>query len=230
MKNATLIFKRAFAATLPVIASFLFFGMAFGLMMAEKGYAWYVAFIMSAFIYAGAMQFVTVGLLAMAFNPLGALIMTLAVNARHIFYGISMLKQFEGLGTIKPFVIFGLTDETFSIFCGPMPTDITKKQFMVSVAALNQFYWVFGTLLGSFAGAILKFDLQGIEFTMTSMFIVILINQWRQNKQHLPAVVGVATSLACLLIFGPSQFIIPAMLIIVLLLTLARPKIERQAQ
>ncbi|NLX64033.1 MAG: branched-chain amino acid ABC transporter permease [Clostridiaceae bacterium] len=219
--------KAAFPYTIPVMTGYLFLGAAFGILLNSKGYHFGWAVLMSLFIYAGSMQFVAVNLLTSAFNPVYAFFITLIVNARHLFYGISMLKPFKGTGKFKPYLIVGLTDETYSILCSTEPPEgIDKTWFMFLVTLLNQIYWVTGSALGGLIGSLLTFNTTGIDFVMTALFTVIFINQWKAEKKHIPAITGVVVSVLCLLIFGPDNFIIPSMALIVLVLTMFRKNIE----
>ena len=221
------VLKAAFPYTIPVMTGYLFLGTAFGILLNSKGYHFGWAILMSLFIYAGSMQFVAVNLLTSAFNPVYAFFITLIVNARHLFYGISMLKPFKGTGKLKPYLIAGLTDETYSILCSTEPPEgIDKTWFMLFVTLLNQIYWVLGSALGSLLGSLITFDTTGIDFVMTALFTVIFINQWKATKNHIPAIIGVLVSVLCLLVFGPDNFIIPSMALIVLALTVLRKNIE----
>lgn len=226
--NRMAIFKFALRQTIPVLPGMLFLGMAFGLLMLSKGMGGGWPALMSAAIYAGSMQFVTVSLLAGAFDPLYALLLTLVVNARHLFYGVSMLERYSGTGKMKPYLVFGLTDETFSIICSsPELENGGDRWFMLFVTMLHQIYWVTGTLIGSAAGTLVKFNAKGIDFVMTALFVVIFINQWRSQTKHEPSLIGVAASVVCLILFGPSGFIIPAMISMTVLLCLLKKRIER---
>lgn len=219
--------KAAFPHTIPVMTGYLFLGTAFGILLNSKGYHFGWAILMSIFIFAGSMQFVAVNLLTSAFNPVYAFFITLIVNARHLFYGISMLKPFKGRGKFKPYLIAGLTDETYSILCSTEPPDqVDKTWFMFFVTLLNQIYWVTGSAFGGFLGSLFSFDTKGIDFVMTALFTVIFINQWKAEKNHIPAITGVLASVLCLFVFGPDKFIIPSMAFIVLVLTIFRKKIE----
>ena len=219
--------RAAFPHTIPVMTGYLFLGAAFGILLNSKGYHFGWAILMSFFIYAGSMQFVAVNLLTLAFNPINAFLITLIVNARHLFYGISMLKAFNGRGKLKPYLIAGLTDETYSILCSTEPPDgIDKTWFMFFITLLNQMYWVIASAVGGLIGSLFAFDTMGIDFVMTALFVVIFINQWKAEKKHIPAITGVAVSVICLLIFGPDNFIIPSMALIVLALTVFKKNIE----
>mgnify|MGYP003376945753 CR=1 FL=1 len=219
--------KAAFPHTIPVLTGFLFLGIAFGILMNSKGYGAPWAIGMSLFTFAGSMQYVAVNLLTAAFNPLYAFLLTLMVNARHLFYGISMLEPFQGMGKKKIYLIFALCDETFSILCSATPPKgVDRGRFMLWVALLDHFYWVLGTALGSLVGAMITFDTTGIDFVMTALFVVIFLNQWQSQKNHLPALVGVCTSVACLLVFGPDQFLLPSMALMAVILCAARKRLE----
>ena len=182
---------------------------------------------MSACIFAGSMEFVTVELLLSPFDPLRAFFLTLMVNARHLFYGISMLEKYRGTGLKKPYLIFGMCDETFSINCTVTPPeDVDRGWFMFFVTLLNQAYWVGGAILGALLGSVVHFNTEGIEFVMTALFVVMLVNQWEETPDHLPALTGLGCTLVCLLIFGADGFMIPAMLLIIAVLTALRGKEE----
>ena len=220
-------FKAALPYTLPICIGFIVLGMSYGFLMRSKGFPLIYPMLMSLFIFAGSMEFVTVNLLLSDFNPLHVFFLTLMVNARHIFYGISMLDKYKNCGWKKPYLIFGMCDETFTVNCAVTPPeDVDKGWFMFFVTLLNQIYWVSGATLGALLGYIIHFDASGIEFVMTALFVVMFINQWEETKEHTPALMGLGCSLLCLLIFGSSNFIIPAMILIVLCLSLCKGKLE----
>lgn len=211
--------KAALPGTIPVMTGYMFLGMAFGILLQAKGYGFFWALLMSVCIYAGSMQYVAISLLTTAFNPLAALIMTLMVNARHLFYGLSMLDKYKGTGKFKPYLIFGLTDETFSILCATDPPEgVSKNWFMFWTTFLDQCYWVTGSLIGSVLGSVITFNTKGLDFVLTALFIVIFVGQWQETKNHIPAVVGVAATLVCRIFFGSSSFLIPAMVVILVCL------------
>lgn len=221
--------KCAFPYTLPVLTGYLFLGIAFGILLSSKGYHFGWAILMSTFVYAGSMQFVAVNLLTSAFDPLNALLITLVVNARHIFYGISLLKTYRGQGAIKPYLIFGLTDETYSLICSTKPPEgIDKRYFMLFITLLNHSYWIIASAIGAILGSLFTFNTEGIDFVMTALFIVIFIDQWKAQKNHVPALIGIGSSAVCLLLFGPDKFIIPSMICILLSLTVFKKNIERE--
>lgn len=210
-------FKAALPYTLPICVGFLFLGMSYGFLMKSKGFSFVYPMFMSMFIFAGSMEFVTVELLLSGFHPLHAFLLALMVNARHLFYGISMLEKYKNTGWKKPYLIFGMCDESFTVNCTVTPpSDVDKGWFMLFVTLLNQIYWVTGATLGALLGYIIHFDTTGIEFVMTALFIVMFINQWEEAKDHRPALTGLGCSLLCLLIFGSGNFILPAMALIIL--------------
>lgn len=219
----------AFPYTIPIFAGFWFLGLAYGIYMNVSGFSFWYPLGMSAMIFAGSMEFVAVDMLQGPFVPLSMLGLTLMVNARHIFYGLSMLERYRGLGWKKLYLIFGLCDETFSINCTAIvPPDVDRGWFYFWVTALDHFYWVFGATLGGVFGSILRFDAEGLDFVMTAMFVVIFLEQWGREKRHESALLGVGLSLGCLLLFGADRFILPAMLTILAALTLLRPALERE--
>ncbi|MDE7245091.1 MAG: AzlC family ABC transporter permease [Oscillospiraceae bacterium] len=210
-------FRAAAPYTLPICVGFLFLGMSYGFLMRSKGFSFVYPMLMSSFIFAGSMEFVAVNLLLSAFNPLHAFFLTLMVNARHLFYGISMLDKYKNTGLKKFYLIFGLCDESFSINCTVTPPpDVDRGWFMFFVTLLNQCYWVTGATLGALLGYVIRFDTTGIEFVMTALFAVMFVNQWEETDNHSPALTGVGCTLLCLLLFGSENFIIPAMAFIIL--------------
>ena len=221
-------FKAAFPNTIPIFAGFCFLGLTYGIYMNVSGFSFIYPMIMSLTVFAGSMEFVAVGMLLGTFNPFQAFIMTLMINARHLFYGISMLDKYKGLGLKKIYLIFGMCDESFSInYTADIPDDTDKGWFMFFVTALNQFYWFLGSTLGGIFGSLIKFSTEGLDFVMTAMFIVIFMEQWMKDKQHISALLGLGVSLVCLIIFGADNFIIPAMLAIVLLLSVLKKPLEK---
>ncbi len=218
----------AFPHTIPILAGFLFLGMTYGIYMRTLGFSIWYPMIMSLTIYAGSMEFVAGNLLLGAFNPLQALMLTLMINARHLFYGISMLDKYKGTGLKKWYLIFGMCDESFSInYTAKIPEGIDKGWFMFFVNLLDQIYWFLGATLGAICGSLLHFNTEGLDFVMTAMFVVIFMEQWMKDKNHVPALLGLGLSLVCLLVFGTDNFMIPAMIAILLSLTLFRKPLER---
>lgn len=218
--------RSALIATLPVLTGYLVLGFGLGIILKSAGYGIPFALAMSLFIYAGSMQYVAVGLLTGGASLLTAALTTLMVNARHLFYGISMLEKYRGTGKRKPYLIFALTDETYSLLCGDnagiAPEQRVNYYFLVSV--FNHLYWIAGSLAGAVVGTLVRFNSEGIDFALTALFLTIFLEQWLTVKNHLPAVIGVAVSVFCLLIFGSEKFLIPAMLVIALLLCLYKEK------
>lgn len=216
MKNSTL--KKAISDTVPVMAGYIVLGIAFGILLENKGYNFIWAFAISFSVYAGSMQFVAVDLLSSGASLISAAIMTLMVNARHLFYGISMLGKYKGIGKSKPYLIFSLTDETYALVCNGAPKGTNAKQYYLFVSIFNQLYWVTGSVIGSLIGSAITFNTAGIDFAMTALFIVIFTEQLLSNKDRIPAIIGVGSSVICLLIFGSSAFLIPSMITITILL------------
>ncbi len=228
MTNKKAALLAALPYTLPVFTGYLVLGAAYGILMNSKGFSLLWILFASIFIYAGSMQFVTVALLAAGFDPIGAFLMTIAVNARHLFYGISMLDQYRGIGKIKPYLIFSLTDESFSILCSAKPAEgIERKWFYFFISILDHIYWITGSLLGGILGSMIHFNTKGIDFVLTALFVVILIDQWKSTTIHLPAIIGIVSAIVCRIIFGPSDFIIPAMISILFFVTILKAPLER---
>ena len=222
-------FKAALPYTIPIAVGFLFLGMSYGFLMRSKGFSFLYPMLMSFFIFAGSMEFITVNLLLSAFNPLYAFFLTLMVNARHLFYGISMLDKYKNVGWKKPYLIYGMCDESFTINCTVTPPpDIDKGWFMFFVTLLNQAYWVSGATLGALLGYVIQFDTTGIEFVMTALFVVMFINQWEETTDHRSALIGLGCSILCLLIFGSDSFILPTMAVIILCFTFSRKKDHKE--
>ena len=220
-------FKAAFPLTVPIAVGFLFLGMSYGFLMRSKGFSFVYPMLMSMFIFAGSMEFVTVDLLLSAYNPLYAFLLTLMVNARHLFYGLSMLDKYKDVGWKKFYLIYGMCDESFTINCAVTPPEgIDRGWFMFFVTLLNQLYWVSGATLGALLGYVIHFNTTGIEFVMTALFVVMFIDQWNEAKDHRSALIGVSCSLVCLPIFGSGSFILPAMALIILCFTLGRKRME----
>lgn len=224
-------FKAAFPASIPVLAGYLFLGAAYGVLMGNLGYGpgWTAA--MSVLVFGGTIQFVATGLLAAGYAPLNAFIVSLMLNARHLFYGFSMLGRYAGAGWKKPLLIFWLTDETFSLVCSDdIPPGIDRGWYRLFISGLDYLYWIAGGVIGNVAGHIFAFNTQGIEFVMTALFTVIVINQWRSAVTHTPALVGLGATLVCLVAFGQDHFLIPAMVLIVASLLFCRNRLENKVQ
>ena len=216
-------FATAFPFTIPIFAGFWFLGMTYGIYMNVSGFSFWYPMVMSLTIFAGSVEFVAVNLLLGAFNPLQALAMTLMINARHLFYGISMLDRFRGTGLKKIYLIFGMCDETFSInYTAKIPEDVDRGWFMFFVTLLNHFYWVFGATLGGIFGSLITFSTEGLDFVMAAMFVVIFLEQWLKEERHTSSLLGIGISLLCLIAFGADNFIIPSMIAMLAVLTLLR--------
>ncbi|WP_142504322.1 azaleucine resistance protein AzlC [Melghirimyces algeriensis] len=221
-------FRSAFPYTTPIFAGFVFLGIAYGIYMNSLGFSAIYPILLSLTIFAGSMEFVAAHLLLAAFHPINALFLTLMVNARHLFYGISMLDKYRGTGKKKFYMIYGLCDESFSINCTvDVPMNVDKGWFMFFVTLLNHSYWVIGATIGGIFGSLVQFNTEGLDFVMTALFVVIFIEQWMKEKRHHSALVGLGLSTVCLIIFGGNNFIIPAMLVILGMLTVLRKPLEK---
>ena len=219
--------REAFLRSVPVMAGYIVLGMGFGILARNAGYGVGWAFAMSLLIYAGSMQYVGISLLTGGVSVLNTILTTVMVNARHLFYSISMIGHYRNTGRYKPYLIFALTDETYSLLCdGKVPEGTDPHRFRFLVSLFNHGYWVLGSVLGSLLGSVLPFSTRGIEFSMTALFIASFTEQWISSKQYLPALTGLLGTLSCLLVFGPDRFLIPAMLVITLVLTLLQGKLS----
>lgn len=220
--------KAVFLDTIPVLTGYLFLGMGFGILLSENGYGVLWALAMSIFVFAGSGQYLAVSLLANSAGLLSAAIATLLVNARHLFYGISLLEKYKGAGKKKPYMIFALTDETYSLVTQNEPPEgMSRHSYCFAVSMLDHIYWIIGCTLGALAGQFIPINYEGIEFVLTALFVTMFVDRWLTNKDHFPAVVGVCATLVSLLIFGSEIFLIPAMVLISLLLMLS-PKTGRR--
>lgn len=216
--------KRAFVSTIPIMAGYVVLGIGFGVFLKANGYGMWWSVAMSVFIYAGSMQYVLASLLSGGASLITIGLTTLMVNARHLFYGISMVGKYKKCGPEKPYLIFALTDETYSLVCDT-PSDIDDKdirKYYFLVSLFDQIYWVSGCFLGGLAGELIKFNTEGVDFALTALFITIFTDQWLNNKKHLPAIIGVVASVVSLVIFGSDTFLIPAMIMILVALLIMR--------
>ena len=219
--------RFAFYKTIPVLLGYLFLGLAFGLLLQEAGYSFWWALLSSGIVYAGSIQFVLVEFLSGGTGLLTVAVMTLMLNSRHAFVGLSFVEKFRKMMTY-PYMIFSLTDETYSLLCSlKVPEGIDEKKAMFLIALFDQLYWVAGSVLGAALGQVLPFDMTGIDFAMTALFVTIFVDQWREAKSHLPAIVGLCSAAVCLLIFGGSNFILPSLIITVGILMALRGRLER---
>ncbi|HIT66030.1 MAG TPA: AzlC family ABC transporter permease [Candidatus Merdisoma merdipullorum] len=218
--------KYVFYKTIPVLLGYLFLGFAFGLLLQEAGYSFWWAFLSSAIVYAGSIQFVLVDFLSGGTSLPVIAVMTLLINSRHAFYGLSFVEKFRKMKTY-PYMVFSLTDETYSLLCSlKTPEGMDEKKVMFLISLFDQLYWIAGSVLGAVLGQMLPFDMTGIDFAMTALFITIFVDQWREARSHLPAVIGLCSSVVCLLIFGGSNFILPSLIITVGLLMALRGRLE----
>ncbi|MBE6109167.1 MAG: branched-chain amino acid transporter AzlC [Erysipelotrichaceae bacterium] len=212
--------KKAFVTSIPVMAGYIVLGIGFGILLREAGYGALWAFAMSLFIYAGSLQYVGVSLISSSASVLTALITSIMVNARHLFYSISMLEKYRNAGKYKPYMIFSLTDETYSLLSTQkVPEGCDEHFYCFMVSLFNHSYWIFGSVLGSLIGRSLPFSSEGIEFSMTALFAASFVEQWLSTKDHRSALCGLCSSLLCLLVFGPADFLIPSMILITLVLS-----------
>ena len=215
--------KVALRDTIPVLTGYLFLGAGFGILLAEKGYGLVWAFFMALFMYAGSGQYLAVSLLASHASLISTAVATLLVNARHLFYGISLLDIYKDAGKKKPYMIFGLTDETYSLVTQNQPPEgISRHSYCFLVTLLDHIYWICGCVLGNVAGTYLPVNFQGVEFVLTALFVTMFVEQWLSNKDHRPAIIGVISTVLCLALFGKDIFLIPSMALIAVLLTVSK--------
>lgn len=223
--------RFALEKTSPIAFGFVFLGIAFGVLMNEAGYNFLWSFLAGVFIYAGSMQFVMVSLLAAGAPIYTVAIMTLLVNSRHIFYGLGLIDQFKKMGKKYPYMVFSLTDETFSILTATeYPQEIDKNKASFLIALICQIYWVIGCTVGGLLGPLFPFDAKGIDFSMTALFVVLLINGLKKKSAHIPAIIGVFSSLLFLFILGPERFLLPSLTLTVVLLEVFKKPITSREE
>lgn len=221
--------KTAFVKSLPVMAGYVVLGIGFGILLKKVGFGLFWSFFMSFTIYAGSMQYVAVSLLTSGASLISAALTTLMVNARHLFYGVSMIDKYKHSGKKKPYLIFALTDETYSLLCGEdYPENEDRHWYSFFISLFNQSYWVLGCCLGSILGTVITFNTAGIDFSMTALFVTVFVEQWLTTKNHLPAIAGLFCSIGCLLIFGADNFLIPTMIAITILLSLCKNAMDSE--
>ncbi|HAX50329.1 AzlC family ABC transporter permease [Muricomes intestini] len=231
MSGYKLAFKKAFPCTIPVLTGYLFIGIAFGVMYAEKGYSAWWAVLMSVLVYAGSAQYLAVNFFVPGISFAQIIFMTLMVNVRHIFYGLTWLEKFHQMGKKRWYMIFGLTDETYSLLCSAKaPEGVDEDKFMFAIVLLDQSYWVAGSAIGGILKNVLTFNTEGIEFAMTALFVVIFTEQWMNVKNRIPAAIGVISALLCLQIFGSANFVFPTMILSVLALFITRKRLEGEEE
>lgn len=218
----------AFPYTIPIFAGFWFLGLTYGIYMNVSGFSFVYPMLMSLTIFGGSLEFMAVSMLLSAFAPLQTLLVTLMIQARHLFYGIAMLEKYKGTGWKQWYLIFGMCDETFSInYSAQIPQDADRGWFLFFVTLFNHFYWFSGSTLGGILGSMITFNTEGLDFVMTAMFVVIFLDQWLKEKRHHTALIGMTASVVCLLIFGADSFLIPTMICILFFLTILRKPIEK---
>lgn len=221
--------KAAFPHTIPIMAGYIVLGIGFGILLKTNGYSFLWAFIMGVFIYAGSMQYVAVTLFTSGASLINTAIITLMLQARHLFYGLSMIEKYNHAGKKKLLMIHELTDETFSLTCSlKAPKDVDESWFFFFISILNHLYWVIGCTAGAVLGSFITFSTKGIDFAMTALFVVIFTDQWLSTKNHIPALIGLLGSLVCLFLFGADHFIIPSMIVILALLSIFRKNLEQE--
>lgn len=219
--------RAAFPVTIPILAGFLLTGATCGVFAVSLGLEWWMPTVMSIVIFAGSAEFVVASMLAGAFNPLQAFITIFIVNARHLFYGLSMLERFRGVGRKRPYLIYAMCDETFSLnYTTEPPAGVDRGWYMFWISLLNQSYWVAGCTLGGIVGNLIPSTVQGISFAMTALFVVIFLDQWLKDASHAGALVGFAASIASLVAFGSSNFMIPSLVLILAGVTALRGRVE----
>ena len=220
-------FRAAAPQTLPVFAGYWVLGLGYGIYVQSLGLPVWLPPLMGTVVYGGSLEFVLASLLLGSFAPVSAFLMALMIQARHLFYGLTMLQRYRGYGLRSAYMIFAMSDETFSITCSAEPSEgVDKGWFMFFITLLDQSYWVASAAMGAALGSVLPFSTEGVDFVMTAMFVVIFLNQWEKEKQHASAIIGIAAPLACLRIFGSGSFLIPSMVCILAALLLLRRPIE----
>lgn len=221
--------RAAFPATIPVMTGFLCLGVAYGVLMQTKGYGPLWSVLMSAIAFGGSMQFVAITLLTTAFDPLQAFLLSVMVNARHIFYGLSLLGKYKGLGKVRPFLIYVLCDETFSLVSTLEPPEgVERREFYFWISLLDYSYWIAGTALGGLVGNLITFDTTGLDFALTALFVVLFLEQWKKRANRPAGVLGIVCAAVALAAFGADNLVIPAMVLILVLLLVLRPRLDRR--
>lgn len=210
-------FKEALIDSFTILPGYVVLGIGFGILLYNIGGGWLSCLMMSVLIYAGSMQYVMINLISSGTTIITVALMTLMVNIRHLFYGVSMLSKYENVSN-KPYLIFGLTDETFSVVVSKKDDDIDMNKYYFLLTLFNHIYWITGSMIGNLLGNIIPFDTTGIEFSMTALFVVIMVNQYKSSKDHIPAISGLFITFICLLLFGSNSFLIPSMIFITVFL------------
>ena len=221
--------KAAFPHTIPIFAGFLFLGMTYGVYMRTSGFSFWYPMIMSVVIFGGSLEFVATSMLLAPFAPVQVFLTAVMIQARHLFYGISMLDKYKGTGWKKPYLIYAMCDETFSVnYTAEIPEGADRGWFYFFVSLLDEFYWFLGATLGGILGGLLRFNTEGLDFVMTAMFVVIFLDEWKKEKQHISALLGLGISALCLALFGATNFMLPTMVCILAVLTALRPALKRR--
>lgn len=236
-------FKKALPATVPVMAGYIFLGITYGILMAANGFPIWLPVLTAAVIYTGSMEFLMVEILSSSFHPLSAFLTAVMVGARHLFYGLSMLKKYSGTGPVKFYLIYTCSDETFALNYHADLTGLNKTRYYTFVSLLDQLYWICGAFIGSISGSLITFHTEGLDFVMTAMFLSIFADQWLKDqkavrnrkaepdrrlwlRKHLPEMIGLLASLICLLVFGADRFLVPSMILILAMLIAFRSFLE----
>ena len=221
--------KTVIIRTLPIMTGYVVLGIGFGVLLQKAGYSWPWAFFMSLTILSGTMQYVGVDLLSSGASLITTALVAIAVNARYIFYGVSTIDRYKGAGWMKPYLIFTLTDENFALICSTEPPEGVDPHFYAfPVSAFDQSYWIIGSVIGVLLGSALPFDSTGIEFVMTALFATVVVDQWREVRNHIPVLCGAGLSILSLVLFGPERFLIPALAGIALVLSFGRRWIDER--
>ncbi len=220
--------KYAFKKSLPIMAGYTVLGMGFGILMTSHGFAWWWSLAMSIVIYSGSMQYVAVDVMSVGASLISTVMLSVMVNIRYMFYGVSLIEKYKNTGRYKPYLIFALTDETYSVVCSVESNKLDMPKFYFRLSLFNQLYWVAGSVFGAVLGNAVNINTTGVDFSMTALFIIITLEQWEKSENHIPVITGAGISLFCLLIFGADNFLVPAMLGITAVLFLQKPMITRK--
>jgi len=221
--------RKAFPYTIPILTGYLFIGLAFGVMFADMGYNVFWAALMSIVVYAGSGQYLAVNFFVPGYSFVQAVFLTLMVNIRHVFYGLSLVDRYNRFGRRRWYMIFGMTDETYSVVCTTkVPDDVDEEDFVFSITLLNQIYWVAGAVIGSLAATAIPFDSTGIDFAMTALFLVLFIEMWMSRSNRMSELLGLSAAVVCLIVFGASNFVLPTMLLIVAVILVCRKRFEAE--
>lgn len=223
--------RKAFPYTIPVLTGYLFIGLAFGVMFADKGYNVLWAILMSVVVYAGSGQYLAVNFFVPGISIVQVVFLTIMVNIRHVFYGLSLVERYNRFDWKRWYLIFGMTDETYSLICTTdIPEDVDEEKFLLSITAMNQLYWILGTIIGSLMATTIAFNSEGIEFAMTALFIVMFVELWYRRSNRPAELVGLLVAFLCLVVFGADSFVLPTMVLIIAVLMLSRKKLDNRTE